>query len=367
MGMAKSERGAPMAKTVLVITNNKNNGDKDKAALRRINLETGAVVGSGKEALQYLRDNECDIIILDTAISDMDAKTCLGKIKGNQEYRNLAIVMVTQENDRNNVLDAVSGGCSGYILRPYSLDTFERHINTALQLVRFNEIEKRQIEDAKLMLEMGEYDEAIEEFEEVVSMQSEAQRYYDLGCTYLVREKFGKAIVAFQKALRINDLFAEAYQGLAEAYKGKGDKEQCQFYLKKAANLYAEFDRMEKVKEIFIDILKYDNTANNPFNTLGVRLRKNGDYQGAIRAYQQALEVTPNDENVYFNMAKAFFYMDDKVNALKYVTMSLRMNRNFGEALKLYKSLKGTSWPSGGARPRKDGTGLIHEQTRVDV
>jgi len=362
------EQGKTPQKRVLVITGNKSHADKDKAALRRINLEMGAYVGSCAGAQELLRNDEFDIIILDTIITDADAKNCLKQIKATPGARNIPVVMVTLENDRNYVLDAVSGGCSGYILRPYSLETFEKHINTALQLVRFNEIEKRQIEDAKLMLEMGEYDEAIEEFEEVVSMQSEAQRYYDLGCTYLVREKFGKAIVAFQKALRINDLFAEAYQGLAEAYKGKGDKDQCEFYLKRAADIYAEFDRMEKVKEIFIDILKYDNTANNPFNTLGVRLRKNGDYQGAIKAYKQALEITPNDENVYYNMAKAYFFMDDKENALKNVTMSLRMNRNFSEAQKLYKNLKGASWPTESTRPRKDGTGLVRNAgTRVDI
>lgn len=357
-----------LQKKVLAISNNKDHVDKDKATARRLQLELVASCPSCAEALQYLEESPCDLIYLDSSLDDGDPIKCLKSIKNNPSFKHIPVVMVTLQNDRNDVLDAVAAGCSGYILRPYSQDTFERHINTALQLVRFNEIELRQIEDAKLMLEMGEYDEAIEEFEEVVSMQSEAQRYYDLGCNYLVRDKFGKAIVAFQKAVRINDLFAEAYQGLAEAYKGKGDSDQCQFYLKRAAEIYAEFDRMEKVKELFVDILKFDNTAVNPFNTLGVRLRKSGDYQGAIKAYNQALDVTPNDENIYFNISKAYFFMDDRANALKYATMALRMNRNFLEAQKLYKKLKGAAWPDGGtARPRKDGTGIIRERTRMDL
>ena len=125
---------------------------------------------------------------------------------------------------------------------------------------------------------------------------------------------------------------------------------------------------MEKVKELLVDILKFDNTAVNPFNTLGVRLRKNGDYQGAIKAYNQALDITPNDENIYFNISKAYFFIDDRSNALKYVTMALRMNRNFGEALKLYKGLKGSPWPSDqGSVPSKDGTGLVRGGTRMDL
>ncbi len=332
-------------KKIVVISSEKAHVDKDRAALKNLPLELVKALGSGVKAMQYLTASPCDIIICDSNMFDMDSRAFLKAIKGTPNLKHIPVVMVSMDHDRNAVLDAVSSGCSGYILRPYSLETFERHMATALQLVRFNEIEMRQLHDAKLMLEMGEYDDAIEEFEEVVSMQSEAQKYYDLGCKYLLREKYGKAIVSFQKAVRINDLFAEAYQGLAEAFKGKGDPDQCQFYLKRAADIYAEFDRMEKVKEIFIDILKFDSLASNPFNTLGIRLRKNGDYIGSVRAYIQALELTPNDENIYFNLAKAHFFMGDMEASLKNVTMALRMNREFPEALKLYKQLKGAAWP----------------------
>jgi len=355
-------------KRVVVVSDDKAHVDKDRASLKNLPLHFVKGFGSGAAAFHFLTTNPCDVIICDTLINDMDAKTFLKTVKNNPSLKHIPVLMVTEENDRNSVLDAVSAGCSGYILRPYSQETFERHMGTALQLVRFNEIEMRQIQDAKLMLELGEYDDAIEEFEEVVSMQSEAQKYYDLGCKYLVRGKFGKAIVAFQKAVRINDLFAEAFQGLAEAFKGKGDFDQCQFYLKRAAEIYAEFDSMEKVKELFIDILKFDQTASNPFNMLGIRLRKNNDFQGAIRAYIQALEITPNDENIYFNMAKAYYFMDDMDAALKYVTMALRMNREFPEALKLYRQLKGTHWPvSEMSRTARDSIERDREMAFKDV
>ncbi len=333
------------AKQVIVVTSEKAHADRDQAALKKHPLQVGGVFASGKKALAHLQETGADVILCDTSMTDMEARSFLKEMKAKPALKNIPVIMITLNNDRNTVLDAVSGGCSGYILRPYSDETFSKHINTAMQLARFNELESRQIQDAKLMMETGEYDEAIEEFEEVISSSDEAQKYYDLGCKYLVKEKYGKAIVAFHKAVKINDVFAEAYQGLAEAYKRKGDLQQCQQNLKRAAVLFAQFEQMEKVKEIFIDILKYDNNAPNPFNTLGVRLRKSGDVQGAIRAYKQALELTPNDENIYFNMAKAYVFLNENKNALEYAAMALRMNPNFTEARKVYKSLKGKSWP----------------------
>ncbi len=350
--MAAKKTGARPTKRVVIISRDRSHVERDRQALKRFPLEVDKVVSSGAEAYKHLSKNHCDLVLCDTEVDDIDPYAVLRSLKANKCLKCIPVVMVTKENDRHAVLDAVAAGCSGYILRPYSDETFERHVNTALQLIRYNEIEARQLKDAKLMMETGDYDEAIEEFEEVLSQQEEAQKFYDLGCTYLAKDKFGKAIVAFQKALRINGMFAEAYEGLSEAYKRKGDLEQCQFYLKKAADLYATHDHMEKVKEVFIDILKMDNRAANPFNSLGVRLRKVGDYQAAVRAYKQALELTPNDENVHFNMAKAYYFMDDVENALDKLAVALSINQDFPEAVKMYKSLKGAPWP--GLRQKGD-------------
>ncbi|MBN2139423.1 MAG: tetratricopeptide repeat protein [Desulfovibrionaceae bacterium] len=333
-------------KTVVLVSNNKKHAERDKHCLLNMKQRRINHFASGTEAFQFLTTEGCDIILCDTDIEDMSAQALIKTIKNNPSLRHVPVVMVTVQNDRAAVLTAISVGCSGYIIRPYSENTFEKHFKTALQLERLSEIETNQLEDAKQLLDSGQYDEAIDEFEAVVSVQGEAQKYYELGCKNLVKGKYQQAIFCFKKAVTINNLFAEAYQGLAEAYKGKGDMEQCQYYLKKAADIYAEFDQMEKVKEVFIEILKYEKDPINPFNNLGVRLRREGDYQGAIRAYRQALDLTPEDENIYFNLAKALYFMEERESALKNLTIALRMNKDFDEALKLYKTIKGKQWPA---------------------
>ncbi len=350
-----NKRSGP-PKRVVIITDNKKHLDRDRQALRVVGLEFDAHYGATQEAYAALKANGCDLVILDHEVEGPKANAFLKQIQKDPSLKRIPVIMVTAVNERAAVLDAVASGVSGYILRPYADETFERHINTAMQLIRYNEIETRQISDAKLMMETGDFDEAIEEFEEVLSQHEEAKKFYDMGCMLLAKEKYGKAIVAFQKAVKINDMFADAYHGMAEAYKNKGDLEQCQFYLQRAADIFAETDRLEKVKEVFIDILKFDRRAPNPFNSLGVKLRKAGDVQGAIQAYSQALELTPHDENVHFNMAKAYYFLGDKKAALEKITTALSINAEFPEALKMYRLLKGSPWPGGKgvASPRPD-------------
>ena len=177
--------------------------------------------------------------------------------------KDVPIVMVTASSSREKVLDAIAQGCAGYILRPYSEDTFAKHVLRGCQVERVTEIERQQIEDAREMIAAGNFDDAIEAFEEIISEQNMAQKYYDMGCRCLVRQKFGQAIIAFKKAIKLNDLFAEAYKGLADAYKAKGEIDEFKRYLQKAAEVHAQFNRLEETKELFIEILKYDAYIND--------------------------------------------------------------------------------------------------------
>ncbi|GAB7081263.1 tetratricopeptide repeat protein [Megalodesulfovibrio paquesii] len=336
----------PATKKVVILSANRTHVERDKLALRQMPLEVVRTFSSAVEAYSYLLASPCDILFCDHELGGLDALGFIRKMKTSPVLRKIPVVMVTLKNDRHDVLDAVAAGCSGYILRPYSDETFARHSQTALQLATFNEIEQRQLSDAKLMLETGDFDEAIEELQELTSVEGEAQKMYDLGCRHLAEERYGQAIIAFQKAIRINDLFAEAYEGLAEAFKRKGEMSISQRFLKKAADMFAELDHMEKVKELFIDILKMDERAANPFNTLGVKLRKAGNVFGAIRAYKQALELTPNDENIYYNLAKAYYFSKEMDHALDWVIQALQINPDFQEAGNMYRHLKGVAWPA---------------------
>ncbi|MFK4766134.1 tetratricopeptide repeat protein [Desulfobaculum sp. SPO524] len=317
---------------------------RDKQTMQRFRPRRIYAFAKGGEGLTRLSEAEVDLVISDMDLGDMDGVRFVRTLRQYAQFRKVPVIMVTLVNSKNEVLDAISAGCTGYVLRPYSFETFQRHIVMAQQLQRFSEIEEEQLNAAKEMVNQGDFDDAIEEFEEILSLQDEAQKYYDMGCDYLLRQKYGKAIIAFNKAIKINDLYAEAYQGLAEAYRGKGDDRRFQKYLQRAAEVHAQFDRMEEAKSVFITILKHDVRAPNPYNTLGVRLRRNGDYPGAVHAYQRALELTPEDENVHYNLSKAFHYMGEMDEAKREIAEALNCNSEFPEALKFYDELYGTPW-----------------------
>jgi tetratricopeptide (TPR) repeat protein len=359
MSQRKDSKAYGTYGNVVILTNVPVHAKRDHASIKMFGCEDVKTFCSGVDAIDHLTDHRVDLILCDSSLDDMTGVQFARIVRKNMSGRPLPIIMVTLENRKDHVLDSIAAGCMGYILRPYSLDTLERYLILANQLDNYPEIEEMELQEARDMVVRGDFDDAVEAFEEVISYQDEAQKYYDMGCRFLLQGKYGKAIVAFKKAVKINDLFAEAYKGLADAYKGKGDMEAYKQFLNKAAAIHAQFDRLEATKALFIEILKHDSDTPNPFNTLGVNLRKQGDYPGALHAYQQALELTPKDENIYFNMAKAFYFMSKIEDASKNVIISLKMNPDFREADKLYQRIHGKPWTPMTGRPgaRADAAG----------
>jgi tetratricopeptide (TPR) repeat protein len=329
---------------VLILTRDDVNARRDRDALKAFRVAKVQHFAAGSEALDFLGREGVSLILCDTVLADMDGVRFTTLLRQNMNLKSVPVIMVTADNRKNTVLTAIAAGCSGYILRPYSLETFERHVALARTVDSYNEIEQIQLEEARNMVTMGDFDDAIEAFEEIIQIQDEAQKYYDLGCHYLVKSKYGKAIIAFKKAVKINDLFAEAYKGLADAYRAKGDIESSMAFLHKAAEVHAQFDRLEETKALFLEILRYEAQAPNPFNTLGVRLRKQGDLLGALHAYDQAVKVTPEDEHIYFNMAKAYYFRGEKEKAAENLATALKLDPGFTEARGLYARITGEEW-----------------------
>ncbi len=69
-------------------------------------------------------------------------------------------------------------------------------------------------------------------------------------------------------------------------------------------------------------------------NTLGIQLRKDRNFDGAIDYYRKALDLNPADDHVHFNIARAYFDKGDLEKSLAYLDHALGINPGFAEAEK---------------------------------
>ena len=326
--------------SIAILSNNLHHATRDKKNCLQLNVKNVLVSDELEDLLQPIQEDAVQLVLIDSAVKGMDGWACLRALRKATRSKLLPVIMVTAESNIKNVVKAIASGCNGYIIRPYSITTFERHLQMAMETTGIDEVEMEQLDAANDLVLQGRFDEALQEFSEIVEEENESLTWFNKGMDYLHHQKYGKAIIAFNKAVALNSMYAEAYKGMAHAYKGKGDTANYQAFLDKSAEILALQDRLAELKELFAEILEANPDAINPYNSLGIDLRKKGDYGGAMHAYAQALALTPRDENLLYNIAKACIFAKDYDQAVEHLEKAMTIRDPFPEAAQLLAKLR---------------------------
>jgi tetratricopeptide (TPR) repeat protein len=76
------------------------------------------------------------------------------------------------------------------------------------------------------------------------------------------------------------------------------------------------------------------------YNEAGISYRKSGNIDKAIIEYKKALSISPNDEHLHYNMARAFMEIGQKKDAETCIGLAIQINPYFHEGLKMQKYIE---------------------------
>lgn len=140
----------------------------------------------------------------------------------------------------------------------------------------------------------------------------ELQQSIDNGDGHREKGETFAAEYEYSRALKVDEENVRANFGIGLTYLERGD-------VGKAQNI---FERLVKLEAAF------ESEHKHLFNEFGINLRKNRMMQQAVEYYQRALELSPNDENLYMNMARAQLETNDMegctTNLLKALSIAPR-------------------------------------------
>lgn len=84
---------------------------------------------NGVEALKVLKLNadNIELILLDWNMPEMDGMEFLAKVKGSK-YKDIPVIMTTQENQREKIIQAIQAGASQYLVKPFTAEELIKKI-----------------------------------------------------------------------------------------------------------------------------------------------------------------------------------------------------------------------------------------------
>ncbi|HUA18152.1 MAG TPA: response regulator [Bryobacteraceae bacterium] len=98
--------------------------------LRQTEIPIGTIyeAGDGLEALATLQANPVGLILSDINMPNMDGLELLTKVRAEQAWQRLPMLMVSTEGTQAKVLEAVERGASGYVRKPFTADQIKEKL-----------------------------------------------------------------------------------------------------------------------------------------------------------------------------------------------------------------------------------------------
>ncbi len=110
-----------MPYNILVVDDSRSMRNVLKKVLSVSGFQVGELLeaGNGREALEVLENHWIDLILSDIHMPVMDGFGLLRALKEKDGWRDLPVVLVTTESNRDRLQEAMALGARGYIQKPF--------------------------------------------------------------------------------------------------------------------------------------------------------------------------------------------------------------------------------------------------------
>lgn len=322
------------------------------------------------------------VLFIERSLDNKETSFLIKQIK--EAFSNTKIIILTGEADRQRLVLLHEIGADNFISKPISINTLIEKI--AFTIKPQGKIGKL-IDAGKLLNSKGAYENALKVARQILDIKpNSAAGLLIMGDAYRGMGKKEKAVQAYESASENASMYMEPLKKLADFWEAEGDQEMQLHFLEKLdklsplnverkvdmGNIHVDMGNEEQAEQLFdtamtqakkealsyieevstkianIYAKKHPEKAEKyyrraletkggaltksdikTFNMLGIALRKQGRWQDAIKEYQKALKVSPDDEHLFFNMAMAFAEGNDFRRAYEHLNKALEINPQF--------------------------------------
>lgn len=143
--------------SLLVVDDGESNRDLLSRRLDRQGFHV-EVAENGRQALQMIRHQKFDLILLDLIMPEMNGYQVLEAIKADKELNSIPVIMVSALDEIDSVVRCIEMGAEDYLQKPFNQVILNAKISASLERKRFRDRErafmlKLQTEQKKLQIE----------------------------------------------------------------------------------------------------------------------------------------------------------------------------------------------------------------------
>ena len=100
-----------------------------KNILKQLGYENIEEAEDGAQAFNNLQSGGADFIVTDWNMPNMNGLELLKAVRADGSLKEVPVLMVTAEAEKENIIAAVEAGVSNYIVKPFTAETLKEKID----------------------------------------------------------------------------------------------------------------------------------------------------------------------------------------------------------------------------------------------
>jgi signal transduction histidine kinase len=139
---------------ILVVDDNRMNRLKLSLSLEQQGHQVG-MAEDGVQALEMLKHQPFDVVLLDILMPGMDGFQVLEQMKSRPELRDIPVIVISALDDQDSAVRCIENGAEDYLTKPFNPVLLRARLNASLQKKKLRDLEKAYLQQ-ELMLRQSE-------------------------------------------------------------------------------------------------------------------------------------------------------------------------------------------------------------------
>jgi len=139
---------------ILVVDDNRMNRIKLSRSVEQQGHSVG-LAEDGQQALEMLRSEEFDVVLLDIIMPEMDGYEVLERVKGDPELRDIPVIVISALDEIDSAVRCIEIGAEDYLPKPFNPVLLRARLNASLEKKKLRDLEKAYLQQ-EVMLRQSE-------------------------------------------------------------------------------------------------------------------------------------------------------------------------------------------------------------------
>lgn len=341
---------------------------------------------NGEDAWNILQSTPVELAVVDWNMPVLNGIDLLNRIRENREMRDMPVIMITAESEKDIVVEVAESEIDAYLLKPLTMKALDAKVRQVVENANNPDEVTQYLYKARDLEEAGRYKEAVEQVRSALTKRPNASRILrKMADLHFKIDKENVAEKCLKKAVAVNKHDAVARYQLGDLYRKKNDLDSANRYFMEAVSISPRavpqaielgeqlvrkgktdqaaklFDKAiqrstnsemsrEKIIAIYIQNREYAKARKllesylkeqperyDLMYKLGVAYMKSGDLKNAQDLFRKVDEQTEDNIDAKLQLARIYYHQKRVFLADDVINQILRIDPHNEKALELRK------------------------------